>query len=363
LTKDRKFDKLIYFVLPNTLTNHRRLQSMDERVLFYCCRSAYQQAKGIVNGMQAALQQRRCGFFGDDELKLRIKPQGESFDFLDGSTAILFTCPRSDAQENYMETLGTIEGLAGKGVKEIIPVFTFMGYRRQDREAKLGEVPLLRMIPRLLSVYPVRDVVVGELHNPTLTREYFGEHSINIHEVLADRAFETICHALLERDDVIVASPDGGRLKVVQGAASRFGKQAIVSAKTRPEDDRSEVVLDDIDLSGKHVLVRDDEVNTFGTMDKNTVQYRKKGATEITGFSAHGVLSGDAVDLIQDSGMDRVYVSDTITFPYEKGDRDDVSKEERELGIQFRSGKIYRYTVVPDFVSMLGTVLQGKNLL
>lgn len=336
---------------------------MDRKVLFYCCRSAYQQAKPIVNELKTVLEQRRCGFFGDDELKVRIKPKDGNFDFLRGSTAILLSCPRADAQEHYMETFATIEGLAAKGAKEVILMFTFMGYRRQDRAAKPGEVPLLRMIPRILSVWPIQDVIVGELHNPVLTRKYFGEHSINVHEVLADRAFETICRSLLERKDVLVASPDGGRLKVVQSTAEKFGKRSVVSEKTRPGDDQSEVVLEDLDLSGRYILVRDDEVNTFGTMNKNVVQYLEKGATGVTGFSAHGVLSGDAVDLVQDSGMDRLYISDMITFPYEKGDRDDVSPEERQLGIQQRSGKIYRYTLLPDFVSMLISVLEGKQLL
>ncbi|PIY96716.1 MAG: hypothetical protein COY66_03325 [Candidatus Kerfeldbacteria bacterium CG_4_10_14_0_8_um_filter_42_10] len=335
---------------------------MNQQALFYSCRASYREASRIAKELGVPLQKRHFGFFGDGEMKLRMVPHMGKFDFLKGATVVLFTSTRGDAQENWMETFATLQGLALYGVKEIVPVFTFLGYRRQDKEGKEGEIPLLGMIPRIMSVWPIQDVIFGELHNLDATRAAFNQHGMAIHEVRADRAFEMICHSLLERKDIIVASPDSGRLKVVQDAASRFSREAIGSKKIRPGDDQAEVTLEDVDLTGKHILVRDDEVNTFTTMGKNVTAYRKRGAIGVTGFSVHGVLSGDAVDLIDDAPIDRLYVSTTVTFPYEKGDRStDVTPEETNLGIESKSGKIYFYSLTRDFVAMIRQVLSNKQ--
>lgn len=336
-----------------------------KNVLFYSCRSAFKLAGKIVREFKTSLEPRRCGFFGDGEIKIRLVPRNGNLDYILGSTVVLFACPRADAQENWMETFGTIKGLVRKGAKEIIPVFPFLGYRRQDKEAKLGEVPLLEMIPEILSLWPIGDVVVGELHNLAATQDLFGQYGMTIHEVSGDEPFKTICRSLIENPKVIIASPDKGRLKIISQALAGLNKEMIKSDKSRPGDDQVDIRpdLDNVDLNGKIILIRDDEVNTFGTMGQNVVIYKQRGATRIYGFSYHGIFSGDAIDLIEEAPIDRLYVSTTITFPYEKGNREDPSDEEARLGIESRCGKIYFFNPADDFRKKLNTVLREKNLI
>lgn len=333
-----------------------------KNVLFYSCRSSFKLAGKIVQKLEQSLEPRRCGFFGDGEIKIRLVQKDSNFNYLQGATVVLFACPRADAQENWLEVFGTIKGLVRKGINEIIPVFPFLGYRRQDKESKPGEIPLLELIPEILSLWPVKDAIIGELHNLVVTQKLFSDHGIKIHEVNGDRSFHTICGSLLENPKVIIASPDKGRLTVVRLSAAAFNKDTIESTKNRPKDDQSDVKLEDVDLTGKIILVRDDEVNTFGTMGKNVVIYKERGAVQIIGFSYHGIFSGDAVDLIEEAPIDRLYVSTTITFPYEKGNREDPTDDEKRLGIESRCGKICFFDPADDFKEKLTNILQEKGL-
>lgn len=331
-------------------------------VLFYSCRSAYSLAKQVCENLKQPIQTNRSfGFFDDSEMKVRFHPELPS-DFLKDRTVVLFACPRRDTQEHWMETFGTMFGLVYKKVKEIVPIFFFLGYRRQDIETKPGEVPLLGMIPQFLSTFPIKDIVIGEIHNEEVTQGLFKGYGINIHEVTGHRAFNTICGPLLQRDDTILASPDKGRLMVLQRSATEFGREMISSEKKRPVDDHVDVMtLDQIDLKGKTVLIRDDEVNTFRTMSGNIAQYKQRGAEKIIGFSVHGIFSGDAVDLIHFSGLERLYVSTTITFPYEKGLTEAVNQEEVKLGMEFRCDNIYFYSLALDFATLIKQLFQSKN--
>ena len=112
--------------------------------------------------------------------------------------------------------------------------------------------------------------------------------------------------------DGVAISPDVGSVKLVRAFAKALNMSLGIVDKRRPDINRSEVMHIIGDVDGKDVIIRDDLVDTAGTLTQAAFALKEKGAKRILAACTHGVLSGEAVKRIEESPIEKMVISDTI---------------------------------------------------
>jgi len=118
--------------------------------------------------------------------------------------------------------------------------------------------------------------------------------------------------------ETVVVSPDVGGVARASEVASRLGFALAIIAKRRPKPNVAEAIELIGDVEGRTCILYDDIVDTGGSVVNGAKLLEKRGAGRILVYATHGVLSGNALQLIEDSPIERLVITDTIAFPPEK---------------------------------------------
>ncbi|MBN1211907.1 MAG: ribose-phosphate diphosphokinase, partial [candidate division Zixibacteria bacterium] len=116
----------------------------------------------------------------------------------------------------------------------------------------------------------------------------------------------------LKLDNLAVVSPDVGSIKLARATASSLNAELAIVDKRRPKPNQSQVMNLIGDVKGKNVLIRDDMVDTAGTICNAAKFVKERGARAVFAACTHGVLSGTAIEKINDSPIEKMIISDSI---------------------------------------------------
>jgi ribose-phosphate pyrophosphokinase len=254
-------------------------------------------------------------FFADGELMAR-KP----IDAALRETRVLFLdCPRFPTiNDGMMNTVLTLDAIAGAGAQSITHIPLYLPYARQDKRKPGEPLSWIRIAKMFKHATPRLDRMIAvELH----TEQHEGAFdTLQFSQIRGHRIFaEHFAAEYRERaNDVIIVSPDAGGVERAKKFADKLfpdGHHKVGhTEKERPADNVSEVVSysGPEDIAGKTVFIYDDIIDTGGTISGAAELLKSRGAAKVIAVSMHGLFNGDALRKMQQHGVDHVVTSESI---------------------------------------------------
>ena len=213
-----------------------------------------------------------------------------------------------------MEQLIMIDAARRASAKRIVAVCPFYGYARQDRKAEGREPITAKLVANMFAAAGATRLVSIDLHSGQIQGFFDGpvDH-LQARPVLVD-AMRSL------GDDLMVVSPDAGRVKVAEQYANELGADLAIVHKRRVKGEKNAVEARDVvgDVEGRCCVLIDDMIDTAGTMVAAAEQLVEHGAAEVHAACTHAVLSGPAVDRIKNSSIGRLITTNTLPLPPEK---------------------------------------------
>ena len=218
------------------------------------------------------------------------------------------------ASENLMELMVFVDALKRSSAKEITAVIPYFGYARQDRVARSREPITARLVADLLIAAGVNRVMTVDIH----TMQIQGFFSIPFDNISPYHLFAKEIKSILTKEnlgeeDLVIVSPDHGSVTRARNFAELFRQATIgIIDKRRPKPNMAESVNLIGDVNSKIAVIVDDIVDTGNTLIGATELLKKFGAKMILVCASHGIFSQDALKRIEQSSIDRFFITDTI---------------------------------------------------
>jgi ribose-phosphate pyrophosphokinase len=239
--------------------------------------------------------------FADGEIYLQIKENVRGADVF----VIQPTCNPVD--RHIFELLLMIDALKRASADRITAVLPYYGYARQDRKDK-PRVPIsAKLVASLLETAGADRVLCLDLHAAPI--QGFFDIPVD-HLYAAPVLVEYFRDAKYE--NIMVVSPDAGGVERARAFAKRLKAPMAIIDKRREEVNVAEVLHVIGDVRDRHCLMVDDIIDTAGTLVKGSEALLSAGASAVTACATHGVLSGPALERIQNSRLDKVILSNSI---------------------------------------------------
>jgi ribose-phosphate pyrophosphokinase len=209
--------------------------------------------------------------------------------------------------ENIMELLILIEASRRASASRITAVIPYYGYGRQDRKDRPRVAITAKLVANLITTAGADRVITMDLHAAQIQ----GFFDIPHDHLYSSRVFNDY---LMNNhiQDVVVVSPDVGSIKLARAFAKVFEASLAIVDKRRPMPNQSEVLNIIGEVSGRNIIIRDDMVDTGGTLCQAAEILAKKGALDIFAVCTHPVLSGGAIERINNSVIKKMFISDSI---------------------------------------------------
>ena len=209
--------------------------------------------------------------------------------------------------ENLMEMLLMIDAAKRASAKHITAVMPYFGWARQDRKDK-PRVPIAaKLVANLLETAGATRVITMDLHADQIQ----GFFEIPVDHLYASTIFVPYIKSL-NLENLCVASPDMGGSKRAHSYAKFLNSDVVICYKQRKKANVIEKMELIGDVEGKNVVLVDDMVDTAGTLVKASEIMKEKGAVSVRAICTHAILSGNAVEKIENSLMEELIVTDSI---------------------------------------------------
>lgn len=260
--------------------------------------------------------------FSDGEIHVKIPSNVRG----DDCFVVQSTC--SPVNDHLMELLLTIDALRRASAHTVAAVIPYFGYSRQDRKDQPRVSLSAKLTANLITAAGADRVLTVDLHSGQIQ----GFFDIPLDNLYAGPLFiNHVKKNMKGQRDIIVVSPDMGNVKRARAYAAHLNAPLAIIDKDRPAANISRVmhILGD-PIKGKRCLIFDDMIDTAGTLCNAASALMENGAKSIYALCTHGVLSGPAMERIDNSVLSKVFVSDTI--PLDNGGRK-ASKKIKALSI------------------------------
>ena len=265
-------------------------------------------AKGVSKYLGIPLGQVDLRKFSDGELYV-------AFDENIRNEEVFIIQSTNPPAENILELLLMLDAARRASAKKVVAVIPYFGYGRQDRKDK-PRVPISsRLLIDLMSVGGVDRIITMDLHSPQIQ----GFANIPFDHLYSSIALMDRLNQLnLDEESGCVLAPDVGSAKMSQAYAKRLNVSFALIDKRRPKANQAKVANLVGDLNKKHVLIIDDMIDTAGTICNAADTAIENGALSVSAVATHPVLSGPAIERLQNSVISKVIICNTIHIPDEK---------------------------------------------
>ncbi len=222
----------------------------------------------------------------------------------------VFFVQTTNSSDNIMETLLVIDAAKRAGCKSFTLVAPFQGYSRQDKTDHLRSSIGSKVLADILTSVGMGRIITIDLHASAIQGFYnIPVIHLNGNKIFIDYIKEN------HISDLTIVAPDQGAVKRSSDFCKSFPDAtfAMINKKRiKPNEIHSMELVGDV--TGRNVVIVDDMADTLGTMCKAAELLIQKGAKSVRCIATHGVLSGKAFDNLENSVMDEVLVSDSISF-------------------------------------------------
>ena len=268
-------------------------------------------ANGICQSLSKELGKSEAKHFADGECSISV------YEPVRGSDVFIVQSTCKPVNDNLMELLVMIDAMKRASAGRITAVIPYFGYARQDRKAKSLDPISAKLVANLITKAGADRVLTMDLHAAQIQ----GFFDIPVDNMMGAHLFANyfISRFGTGNDDVMVVSPDVGSVARVRTFAHKLEMNMAIVDKRREKANQSEVMNIIGNVEGKTIILLDDMVDTAGSLcgaAKALVEIG--GAKEIYACASHGVLSGPAIDRINDSYIKELTLLDTIPYPEDK---------------------------------------------
>jgi ribose-phosphate pyrophosphokinase len=214
------------------------------------------------------------------------------------------------ANDTLMELLQMVEAAVGGSAHRVIAVTPWYGYSRQDKKSAPREPISARLVARMLEAAGIDRLLTMDLHSGQI-QGFFQKPCDHMTALfMLTRYFDD-----LGLEDLVVVSPDAGRVKLNKQFAAKIGADLAILNKERPAQQVAEIGYVIGDVADKTALLVDDMIGTAGTLAAAAQAVRDAGARRIYAAATHGNFSGNAWENLAAADFEQVVVTDTIPLP------------------------------------------------
>ncbi len=287
----------------------------DDSMMVFAGNANPKLARDVVDHLGLSLGKINVSSFSDGEIHVEI------LENVRGRDAFIIQPTCAPTNDNLMELLIIADALYRASAGRITAVIPYYGYARQDRRVRSRRVPIsAKVIADMISNTHVNRVLTIDLHSEQVQ----GFFDVPVDNIYASGVLLNDVKAK-NHDNLTVVSPDVGGVVRARAIAKGLGNDlnlAIID-KRRPEPNKAEVMNIIGDVKDKACVIVDDLVDTAGTLCNAAKALKEHGATSVTAYATHAVLSGNAIHNIENSELDEVVVTDSIALT---GDAQHCSK-------------------------------------
>jgi len=247
--------------------------------------------------------------FSDGEIQINIEES------IRGCDVYVVQSTNEPVNDHIMELLIMIDALKRASARTVNLVMPYYGYARQDRKARAREPITAKLVANLIETAGATRMINLDLHAPQI-QGFFdipNDHLMGV-PILGDYFKEKG----LYKDDIVIVSPDHGGVTRARRLADRLKAPIAIIDKRRPRPNVAEVMNIVGNVEGKTAILIDDIIDTAGTITIAAKAIAENGAKEVYACCTHPVLSGPAIERIQNSNIKELVVTNSIVLPEEK---------------------------------------------
>jgi ribose-phosphate pyrophosphokinase len=266
--------------------------------------SHLQLAQDIADILGVAVGKSKVSTFSDGEISVDIN------ETVRGNDVFIVQSTSSPVNNNLMELLIMIDAFKRASAGRITAVMPYYGYARQDRKVKSRDPITAKLVADLLTAAGAHRILTMDLHAAQI-QGYFNipvDHLLGA-PILAEHF---ISKGLIDQEDVVVVSPDLGSVTRARKFADNLHAPIAIIDKRRPKANVSEIMNIIGDINGKRCILIDDMIDTAGTIANAANALMDLGAKNVYACCTHGVLSGPAMDRINNSAIEELVMLNTI---------------------------------------------------
>jgi ribose-phosphate pyrophosphokinase len=288
------------------VTENRFLQlqqrTADSSMMVFTGNSNRALAKNVAQFLNVPLGKASVEKFSDGEINVEI------LDNVRGKDVFIVQPTCMPANDNLMELMVMTDAIRRASAKRITLVVPYFGYSRQDRRPRSARVAITaKVVANMLTGVGANRVLTVDLHADQI-QGFFDCPVDNIYAspVLLGDVWKH------KYQDLVVVSPDIGGVVRARALAKHLDVDLAIIDKRRPRANVAKVMNIIGDVEGRVCVLVDDMVDTAGTLCAAAAALKNKGAEKVVAYCTHAVLSGSAVDNINNSVLDELVVTDTI---------------------------------------------------
>lgn len=266
--------------------------------------SNHELAEEIASIMGKPLGKSTVSKFSDGEISVSLWETVRGID----TYIVQSTC--DPVNDSLMELLIMIDAMKRASAGRINAVIPYYGYARQDRKAKARDPITAKLVADIITSAGADRVVTMDLHAPQIQ----GYFNIPVDHLLGMPILVKYFREM-RLDDLVVVSPDHGSVTRARNMAHPLDAPIAIVDKRRPKANVSEIMNIIGDIEGKNVILVDDMIDTAGTITNAANAMKDMGAKEVYACATHPVLSGPAIERIQESAIKELVLLNTIPLP------------------------------------------------
>jgi ribose-phosphate pyrophosphokinase len=259
-------------------------------------------AEAVARHLHIHLGRAKVGRFSDGEVMVELLENVRGRDVF----VLQSTC--APTNDNLMEVLVMVDALKRASAGRITAAMPYFGYARQDRRLRSARVAITaKLVADMLSSAGVDRLLTMDLHSDQIQ----GFFDIPVDNIYASPILlsDVWKH---NYPNLIVVSPDVGGVVRARALAKQLEADLAIIDKRRPKPNVAKVMNIIGEVTGRTCLIMDDMVDTANTLCEAAHALKEKGATRVLAYCTHAVLSGPAIERIENSAMDELVVTDTI---------------------------------------------------
>lgn len=250
------------------------------------------------------------GSFSDGETMVEIQDNVRGRDVF----VIQSTCAPSN--DNLMELILMADALRRASAAKVTAVVPYFGYARQDRRVRSARVPITaKIVADMMAAVGISRLVTVDLHADQIQGFFY----MPVDNLYSTPIMIEDMHKQYNNDNVMIVSPDVGGVVRARAIAKHFasGADLAIIDKRRPRPNETQVMHIIGDVKNRDCIIVDDIVDTASTLCRAVEALKNHGASKVAAYVTHPVLSGKAIDNINNSMLDEIVVTDTIPLTEE----------------------------------------------
>ena len=259
-------------------------------------------SKSIARQLKLKLVNTNIKSFADGEVYVEINEN------IRGNSVFVIQSTSTPANDHLMELLLCIDALRRSSAKNITAVIPYFGYARQDRKVVPRTSISAKLVSNLITNAGASRIVTVDLHSGQIQ----GFFDIPVDNLFTTPLFTRYIKKNLKNKNLICVSPDVGGVQRTRGLATKINVDLAIIDKRRPQPGKSQVMRIIGNVQNKECIIVDDIIDSGGTIVNAVDALIREGAKSVYVFVTHAVLSGEAINKIKKSKINKLIITDSI---------------------------------------------------